>query len=102
MTIWRKGMKAVCIKRDSWHHVIINVPADGPRFGDVLTVTRVWANCGYQVLDFAEWPNTRVGFGAGRFRPTVEPGTETGMAILRKILKTAKAPVRRKTKEPTT
>ena len=65
------------------------------RNGDVHVVTKVW-NCRVWnwpcvLLADVEPPGTYA-FDATRFRPVQERSTETGMAILKEILRTAKVP----------
>ena len=62
--------------------------APDPIYGHVYTVVVVapfsWANSGFHVL--LKELSSRVHYDAGMFRPVQTKSTETGMAILRKLL----------------
>lgn len=79
-----------------------NAPGEGvrppqgysyPKVGEVCTIEAIYDWLGGAILNFVEHNNSHLprvygrapGFNAKYFRPVVEKGTETGMAILRKV-----------------
>lgn len=93
MNSFRVGMKVVCVEREQ------DPFPPNPVYGVVYTVSWVGSFDAGVVIDLVELPSpatTIVGRGyfADCFRPAVEPGTETGMSILRELLNTQDQPVR--------
>ena len=85
---WRKGMKAVCIRRGS---CLKETPRGmGPRPNDILDVQEVRNVISrtngepYTVLAFAEFPGG--GYDANCFRPAVERTQEQDIALFAPFL----------------
>lgn len=89
---FRVGQKVVLINNtpDRGYRIY---PEDRPFFikGDIFTISEVGLRgSGYHDEPCLRLKELRWKYRQSRFRPVVEKSTETGMAILRKILKTQK------------
>lgn len=92
---FRVGQKVVCV--DGEEHPRLWCP----KTGGVYTIRSVfvWDDCPYIRLEEyrhrtrSSGPWGEGGWNALRFRPVVEPGTETGMSILRELLNTQDKPL---------
>lgn len=93
MNNFRVGQKVVCINSSR---------CDRLTDGLIYTVSKVWNWPSFSHLDgetvmsginLVEVEAEHDAFDARRFRPVVEPGTETGMSILRELLNTQDKPV---------
>lgn len=97
MTIWRAGMKAVCIdgggwfNKHQWWRFKWHTRQAGPQKGDVCTVRTVFLDARGQVyLTFVEWPATQ-GHRHDNFRPvtdTYQKAENVHFKKLRDLLKT--------------
>lgn len=99
MSNFRVGQKVVCLDVP-WPDYTSQVVAKGARLpmtGNVYTVRWIGtARDGHvyvrldeivnPVMEFPGWGPGEPRFGARRFRPVVERGTEKGMSILRELL----------------
>lgn len=80
MSNFRVGQKLVCIKRDPWRFRSSGRVADGPAYGDVVTVLGPGSEQGYVAL--VEWRHTPTSnsFRASAFRPVSEPDLTAELA----------------------
>lgn len=84
MTIWKPGMRCVCVEPSANIAGLIEYGVSYPSKGDVLTVRDEWMSpiVGKQMLSFFEHDNSHLthltpngrepGFEASRFRPLSE------------------------------
>ena len=97
MTIWRAGMKAVCVKRGEWTGQKYESDLIYPAYGQVLTVRTVGVGFDGDIyLRFVEIKNPKrrykrgfeeTRFAASRFRPITERKSENKhFATLRDLL----------------
>lgn len=86
MSNFRVGQKVVCVD-DNWGPPIVGTSSGiyPPHKGTVLTIARLRKLWGSYFLAAEEYPPNIV-FETCHFRPAVERGEETGLAILRKLL----------------
>lgn len=76
MTIWRVGMKAVCVKKDQWQPVDLAVRNDPkPAYGDVWTVSSVCIRGDEEYLTFCE-SHPRTLLFSEHFRPVASKPTD--------------------------
>jgi hypothetical protein len=103
MSWWKyakPGDKVVCIRGDLTTVFSLNrrLPLDAPIQGQVYTIRRIepipakysYTCCALVLVGFHE----RLGVVADAFRPVQTKSTETGMAVLRKLLTGKKARVK--------
>lgn len=101
--MFQANQQVECVVPANWRDCY-GTPVDGPKARDVLTVLEVVNSSadGREGLVFVgcnvRSPTTGevMAYESKYFRPLTKKGTETGMAILRKIAETGKLPSRKK------
>lgn len=93
MSNFRVGQKVVCINATG--SAVLrkgHIYTVWETFGFVLPTGLGVEDTGISLVEI-EPQTSHYGFAASRFRPAVEPGTETGMSILRELLNKADKPI---------
>jgi hypothetical protein len=81
------GQHVTLIRDLPWRRVLTGtINLVGPKFGEICTVSCVQINHDDIYICFIEFPTERGGYLASAFKPVLS--TETGMSILRSLLKT--------------
>ena len=100
------GQKVVCIYDGAWGHTVeggayVTINENCPVFNQVYTISFILTDPKNDICFHLEeiFTTNVYGYNSSAFRPVVEKGTEAGMEILTKILKTGKISKEKKIKE---